>query len=59
MPLPPDFKVTSKMLWQGTLIFGLIDVGFVPLLAWCMKPARFPQVKWALVAGLQRSYRVC
>jgi hypothetical protein len=50
MPLPPDFKVTSEMLWQGTLILALIDAGFVPLLAWRINPARFRQLKWALVA---------
>ncbi len=44
-----DIKLTSEMLWQGALVFALIDLGFVPLLAWCIKPARFRQLKWALV----------
>jgi hypothetical protein len=49
MTLPPDFKVTSHMLWVGTLIFAMIDAAFVPLLAWRIKPAIFHQFKWALV----------
>ena len=49
MTLPPDIKVTSEVLWRGTLIFALIDLGFVPLLAWRIKPTRFRQLKWALV----------
>jgi hypothetical protein len=47
--LPPDIKVTSEVLWRGTLMFALIDLGFVPLLAWRIKPTRFRQLKWALV----------
>lgn len=49
MALPPDFKVTSQMLWMGTLIFALIDAGFISLLAWRIKPGAFRQFKWALV----------
>ena len=49
MTLPPDIKVTSEVLWRGTLIFALIDLGFVPLLAWRIKETRFRQLKWALV----------
>lgn len=49
MTLPPDFKVTSHMLWMGALIFALIDAGFVPLLAWRIQPVTFRQVKWILV----------
>jgi hypothetical protein len=49
MALPSDIEVTSEMLWQGTLLFALIDLGFVPLLAWRIKRTRFRQLKWALV----------
>jgi hypothetical protein len=49
MTLPPDIKVTSEALWRGTLIFALIDLGFVPFLAGRIKPARFRELKWALV----------
>ncbi len=47
--LPPDTKLTTEILWRGTLVFALIDLGFVSLLAWRIKPARFRQLKWALV----------
>jgi len=50
MTLPPDFKVTSEMLWQATLILAVIDVGFIPLLAWRIKPLVFRRLKWALLA---------
>jgi hypothetical protein len=50
MTLPSDFKVTTEMLWQGTLIFVLLDAGFVPLLAWHINSARLRQLRWALVA---------
>jgi hypothetical protein len=49
MTLPSDIKVTSEILWQGALIFALIDLGFVSLLAWRIKRTRFRQLKWALV----------
>lgn len=34
----------------GHFAFALIDAGFVPLLAWCMKPVRLRQLMWPLVA---------
>ena len=45
----PDIKLTTEILWRGTLVFALIDLAFVPLLAWRIRPARFRQLKWALV----------
>ncbi len=51
MTLPPDAKLTSEMLWRGALVFALIDLGFVPLLAWRIQPLRFRQLKWMLVVG--------
>lgn len=50
MTLPPDFKVTTEMLWQGALILALIDLGLVPLLMWWITPATLRQLKWTLVA---------
>jgi hypothetical protein len=50
MTLPSDFKVTTEMLWQGTLIFVILDAGFVSLLAWRINSARLRQLRWALVA---------
>ena len=48
--LPPGFKVTTEILWQGALIFAGIDLFFVPLLVWRIKPETFRQIKWTLVA---------
>lgn len=47
--MPPGIKVTSEMLWQGTLIFALIDLGAIPLLVWRIQPSRFRRLKWTLV----------
>jgi hypothetical protein len=44
----PDTKLTSETFWLGALWAALIDVGFVLLLALCLKPARFRQLAWAL-----------
>lgn len=48
---PPDFTVTSEMLWLGTLIFAVIDAVFVPILAWRIRAATFRQFKWTLVTA--------
>ena len=52
--LPDDFKITTEMLWQGALIFALLDVVYVPVLVWRVKPESFRRVKWvlAVTAGL-------
>ncbi len=50
MTLPPDIKLTTEMLLRGTVIFALIDLAFVSLLAWRIKPLQFRQLEWALVA---------
>lgn len=50
MTLPPDFKVTTEMLWQGALILTLVDLAFVPLLMWRIGPITFCQLRWTLVA---------
>jgi hypothetical protein len=49
--LPPGSKITSEMLWLGTLIFAAIDAVFVPFLAWRTNPETFRRFKWALVAS--------
>jgi hypothetical protein len=46
--LPPGSKITTEMLWSGTLIFAVIDAVFVPILAWRIKPAIFCRSKWTL-----------
>jgi hypothetical protein len=47
--LPLGFKITTEILWQGALIFAGIDVVFIPILAWRIKPMIFRRAKWALV----------
>ncbi len=47
--VPPDFKLTSNMLWQGALVFALIDACVVSLLAWRVQPHVFRQLPWAVV----------
>jgi hypothetical protein len=52
MILPSDFKITSEILWRGALIFALMDVVFVTVLAWRIRPARLRQIKWTLAATM-------
>ncbi|MQY79201.1 MAG: hypothetical protein GH151_08410 [Bacteroidetes bacterium] len=49
MDLPPDFKITTEILWQGTLMFALLDIVFVSVLVWRVMPFRFKAMKWFLV----------
>lgn len=44
-----DLKVTTKMLWQGALIFALIDILFVAVLTRSIKAENFRLFKWPLV----------
>jgi len=46
--LPPGVKITTDVLWLGTLIFAVIDAVFIPILAWRINPAIFRRFKWAL-----------
>ena len=47
--IPPEIKVTSETFWGSALVISVIDVGFVLLLAWRIKPTRFRQLTWAFV----------
>lgn len=47
--LSDDIKITTEILWRGTLIFALLDAIYVPLLVWRVKPEIFRRVKWVLV----------
>jgi hypothetical protein len=47
MPLP-DVKITTNMLWSGTLIFAGIGAVFIPILACRIYPATFRRFMWAL-----------
>ena len=49
MILPPDLKVTTEILWRGALIFALIDVVYVGVLVWRIKPAELRKLKWVIV----------
>jgi hypothetical protein len=49
MTISPDVKVTTRILWQGTLIFALIDIVFISILKWRIKPEAFGHTKWTLV----------
>jgi hypothetical protein len=45
---------TSQLYWVAALVAALIDIAFVALLVWRIKPAFFRQLKWkfVIVAGL-------
>jgi hypothetical protein len=49
MVLSPEIKVTTEILWQGALIFALIDAVFVAFLIRSIEPARLREIKWALI----------
>lgn len=38
-------QVTSELYWIATFVTAIIDVVFVTLLAWCIRSARFRQLK--------------
>lgn len=45
----PDAKVTTHILWEGALIFALIDVVFISILRRRIRFEAFRQFKWTLV----------
>jgi hypothetical protein len=47
--MPIDIKVTTEMLWQGALVFALMDAVYVPLLVWRVSAETFHRLKWRLV----------
>jgi hypothetical protein len=49
MMLPSDAKVTTEVLWQGILLFASLDVIFVPILIWQIKPAMFWRMRYELI----------
>ena len=48
--LPEEYQITTSMLYQGALLFALLDALIIPLLVWRVRKNRFRQVRWALVA---------
>jgi hypothetical protein len=49
VPLSPDAKVTTEILWKATLIFAPVDAVLVSLLAWRVDAATFRSFRRALV----------
>ncbi len=49
--MPEDFKATSELYWASAAVAALIDVGFVSLLTWRIRPTRFRQLKWCLLGA--------
>ena len=44
-----DIMITTKMLYQGALIFALMDIALIPLLVWRINRDTFHRLKWLLV----------
>jgi hypothetical protein len=49
--MPGDVKATSELYWTSALVAALIDVGFVVILAWRIRPHRLRQLQEALVVA--------
>jgi len=49
MTVSPDIKVTTGILWEGALVFALIDIVFVSILRRRIRFEAFRQFKWSLV----------
>ena len=47
--IPENFQVLSEHFWMSSVIIALVDVAFVLLLAWRIKPSHFRELKWTLV----------
>lgn len=47
--MPADFKITTELLYQGALVFALMDAVYIPLLAWRVSRDIFRRLKWPLV----------
>lgn len=47
--MPTDIKITTELLYQGALVFALMDVVYVWLLVWRTKNESFRRMKWSLV----------
>ena len=47
--MPDDLKITTAMLYQGALVFALMDAIYIPLLIWRVREETFRRLKWTLV----------
>lgn len=44
--MPPDIKITTELLYQGALVFALMDAVYVSLLVWRVKEDTFRKLRW-------------
>lgn len=44
-----DLKISTEMLYQGALLFALLDAFYLPLLAWRVRRAVFQGLQWELI----------
>jgi len=47
--MPDDIRLTTELLYQGALVFALMEVVYIPLLVWRIKNETFYRMKWWLV----------
>jgi glucan phosphoethanolaminetransferase (alkaline phosphatase superfamily) len=47
--MPENIKVLSEQFWMSSVVIAIVDVVFVLLLIWRIKPSRFRELKWTLV----------
>jgi hypothetical protein len=46
--MPTDMKITTELLYEGALLFALVDAVCVPLLVWRVSREAFRRMKWSL-----------
>lgn len=46
-----DFKITTQLLYQGALVFALMDAVYISLLVWRVSGDVFHRLKWNLVVA--------
>ena len=44
-----NLAITSETFWTSAALFAAIDVAFILVLTWRVKPPRFRELKWLLV----------
>jgi hypothetical protein len=52
-----DIRITTGLLYQGALVFALMDSVYVPLLIWGVSENSFRGMKWALVLSAALDWR--
>ena len=46
-----DIKITTELLYQGALVFALMDAVYISLLVWRVNGESFRRLKWNLVVA--------